>query len=272
MTKIFIAILVLFNVIFGFSQMIIDDNENVLLDWTGDNCDIEVGYQNPFIDAGNPSEGVVRYHDTGGQYANMRLDVSPNLKLYQSHSFSFKIYVPSAGITGNAPNQVSLKLQNNTLNEPWTTQTEIIKPIVLNQWQTVTFDFLNGNVLNFDGGSLAPIYRNDLNRILIQVNGENNNDQVLAYIDDFYYNGGETNHPLYNNLVWSDEFSSNGAVQSSHWFHQTQLPDGGSWFNDEIQHYTNRIDNAVVNNGVLRIIAKKEVYTIPITLLGSKRV
>jgi beta-glucanase (GH16 family) len=66
---------------------------------------------------------------------------------------------------------------------------------------------------------------------------------------------------LYNDLVWSDEFSTNGTVNSSNWFHQTQLPDGGSWFNGEVQHYTNQLTNSNVNAGFLNIVAKKEPYT-----------
>lgn len=66
---------------------------------------------------------------------------------------------------------------------------------------------------------------------------------------------------VYNNLVWSDEFETNGSVNSSKWFHQTQLPAGGSWFNGEVQHYTNQITNAFVNTGFLNIVAKKEPYT-----------
>ncbi len=62
-------------------------------------------------------------------------------------------------------------------------------------------------------------------------------------------------------LVWSDEFNGTGAINSANWFHQTQLPAGGSWFNGEVQHYTNRTDNSNVNGGFLNIIAKKEVFT-----------
>jgi beta-glucanase (GH16 family) len=66
---------------------------------------------------------------------------------------------------------------------------------------------------------------------------------------------------IYSDLVWSDEFNANGAVNSSNWFHQTQLPAGGSWFNNEVQHYTNQISNSFVDGGFLNIIAKKEPYT-----------
>ena len=66
---------------------------------------------------------------------------------------------------------------------------------------------------------------------------------------------------IYKDLVWSDEFDNNGAVNSSNWHHQTQIPGGGSWFNNEVQHYTNRLSNSFVDAGNLNIIAKKESFT-----------
>lgn len=66
---------------------------------------------------------------------------------------------------------------------------------------------------------------------------------------------------VYNDLVWSDEFNTNGAVNATNWFHQTQLPNGDSWFNGEVQHYTNVTTNSFVNTGMLNIVAKKENYT-----------
>jgi beta-glucanase (GH16 family) len=62
-------------------------------------------------------------------------------------------------------------------------------------------------------------------------------------------------------LVWSDEFNIDGAIDSSKWFHQTQLPSGGNWYNNEEQHYTDRLENSYVSNGILNIVAKKEEYT-----------
>ena len=66
---------------------------------------------------------------------------------------------------------------------------------------------------------------------------------------------------VYNDLVWSDEFETNGAINATNWFHQTQLPAGGSWFNGEVQHYTNQLSNSFVDSGILKIVAKKESYT-----------
>ena len=62
-------------------------------------------------------------------------------------------------------------------------------------------------------------------------------------------------------LIWNDEFDGSGAIDPSKWFHQTQLPNGNSWFNNELQHYTNRLENSYVSDGTLKIVAKKEAYT-----------
>lgn len=66
---------------------------------------------------------------------------------------------------------------------------------------------------------------------------------------------------VYNNLVWSDEFDGNGAINSTKWHHQIQIPAGGSWYNGEVQHYTNQLTNSSVAGGFLNIVAKKEPYT-----------
>jgi beta-glucanase (GH16 family) len=66
---------------------------------------------------------------------------------------------------------------------------------------------------------------------------------------------------VYNDLVWSDEFNTNGPVNGANWHHQTQLPEGGSWFNGEVQHYTNLPANSFVDAGLLNIVAIKENYT-----------
>lgn len=66
---------------------------------------------------------------------------------------------------------------------------------------------------------------------------------------------------VYNDLVWSDEFDYQGPVNSNKWFHQTQLPAGGSWYNNEVQHYTNRIENSFVSGTDLNILARRENFT-----------
>ena len=61
-------------------------------------------------------------------------------------------------------------------------------------------------------------------------------------------------------LIWSDEFNTDGAPDISKWSYDigNGCPDLCGWGNGEKQYYTNRTDNVKVENGVLKIIAKKE--------------
>lgn len=70
---------------------------------------------------------------------------------------------------------------------------------------------------------------------------------------------GQSNH-TFDSLVWADEFEGEGAIDSQKWFHQTQLPPGGSWWGGLIQHYTDRETNSYLKDGYLHLVAKKETF------------
>lgn len=168
-------------------QIVFDDfegNGNITT-WFGDACGMDNAYANPYVEGINTSSTVLEYNDTGGQYANVRFDLpdGENFDMQAKHTFTLKIYVPSSDITGSQPNQISLKLQDGKAGEPWAQQTEIIKTIVLDAWQELTFDFSS----DVTAGAADPLNRTDFNRVVLQVNSENNNDAVKAYIDDFNY-------------------------------------------------------------------------------------
>ena len=61
-------------------------------------------------------------------------------------------------------------------------------------------------------------------------------------------------------LVWSDEFNGkeNAPIDSTRW---TAQVGGNGWGNQELEYYTNRIDNAYQSHGSLVIKAIKEGYT-----------
>ena len=165
-----------------------DDFEgNGNIEWKGDGATIETSFANPFSNTDNDTCGVLKYVDNGGTYANTGFNVSQNFDLSEDAVFTIKVYVESSSITGTQPNQISLKLQNGDLNEFWTTQTEIIKPVVLDQWQEITFDFAKDTFVNADASSDDPVDRTDLNKVVIQMNSENNSDKVTAYLDDLVY-------------------------------------------------------------------------------------
>lgn len=126
---------------------------------------------------------------------------------------------------------------------------------------SLSFDFANAII----SGVGTPINATGTySRLVIFIDGGVNASGT--YLIDDINDGSETVDPnaldvIYTDLVWEDEFDTNGAIDANNWFHQTQLPAGGSWFNGEEQHYTNRIENSFVDNGFLNIVAIKEPFT-----------
>ena len=59
-------------------------------------------------------------------------------------------------------------------------------------------------------------------------------------------------------LIWADEFDSPGAPDPAKWGYDIGA---GGWGNAELQYYTNRLDNADVSNGTLKITAKREAFS-----------
>lgn len=56
-----------------------------------------------------------------------------------------------------------------------------------------------------------------------------------------------------------DEFNIDGAINSDIW--SAEIGNGtNGWGNNELQYYTDRLDNVFVENGNLHIVAKKEAY------------
>ncbi len=59
-------------------------------------------------------------------------------------------------------------------------------------------------------------------------------------------------------VFWADEFNIDGAPDASKWGYDLGA---GGWGNSELQYYTNRSDNVIVQGGVLKIKAIKENYS-----------
>ena len=76
--------------------------------------------------------------------------------------------------------------------------------------------------------------------------------------------GCEIKNQFDNNylLVWHDEFDYDGKLDQDKWHHQIIPPNNGSWWNNEIQDYTNNIKNSFVSDGTMKIVAIKENYTV----------
>lgn len=61
-------------------------------------------------------------------------------------------------------------------------------------------------------------------------------------------------------LTWFDEFSNTGSPDVNKWTYDIGTGIGG-WGNNELQYYTNRLENAFCENGILKIKAIKENYS-----------
>lgn len=59
-------------------------------------------------------------------------------------------------------------------------------------------------------------------------------------------------------LFWSEEFNVNGAPDPTKWGYDLGA---GGWGNNELEYYTSRPENAIVQDGVLKIKAMKENYS-----------
>ncbi|MDB4293022.1 glycoside hydrolase family 16 protein [Maribacter sp.] len=106
--------------------------------------------------------------------------------------------------------------------------------------------------------------KNGVNNYTVRVSAYSSTDDLLSVsktIQVLVAAGEVEEQTQSSGLIWSDEFDDNGPVSDQKWFSEIVPPNNGSWFNNEVQHYTNRTDNAYVSEGTLKIVAKKEGYT-----------
>ena len=66
-----------------------------------------------------------------------------------------------------------------------------------------------------------------------------------------------------NQLVWQDNFNTPGAVNPQNWSYD--IGDGSDqgipgWGNNELQYYTDRPENIIVEDGMLKITARQESF------------
>lgn len=65
--------------------------------------------------------------------------------------------------------------------------------------------------------------------------------------------------PEFTNLVWADEFNTDGEPDPAKWTYDIGTGTNG-WGNEEQQYYTKLSDNVIVNGGSLKITAIKQNY------------
>jgi Glycosyl hydrolases family 16 len=124
-----------------------------------------------------------------------------------------------------------------------------------------------GTMLNFaDGGFMGYYIGQNSYEILsitanrMVVRAVMGNNPALAWYHIFTTTPPtQTPATDYTNLVFSDEFNTDGAPDSSKWGYD--LGTGNGWGNNEAQSYTSNSGNVIVQGGNLRITAKAENVT-----------
>jgi beta-glucanase (GH16 family) len=192
------------------------------------------------------------YNDGSNANQGFYLDVSVDTDIQKKITLSFYSFDPNN-------HNILLKLEDASKTNIQVKETFAV--ISANNWQTITFDFSNAkNTANGTSATASGTY----SKIVIFI--DDNTTTTGTYLIDNISNGAEASNSndldvIYTDLVWSDDFATNGAIDGNKWFHQTKIPSGGNWYNNEEQHYTNRIENSYVENGNLHIKAIKESFT-----------
>ena len=121
---------------------------------------------------------------------------------------------------------------------------------------------VENSTLSFWSG--AQVYKIlDLTDDLLSVRGDHKpilEDIEIAYYHEFRPEDYDpTQDDDFTELVWQDEFDTDGAPDVEKWNYDIGKGSNG-WGNNESQYYTDRTDNVTVSDGTLKITAKKESY------------
>ena len=127
---------------------------------------------------------------------------------------------------------------------------------VPNQTRGTSMNFTDGGFMGYYiGQNSYEILSITANRMVVRAVMGNN--PALAWYHIFStIPPTQTPTTDYTNLVFSDEFNTDGAPDATKWVYD--LGNGGGWGNNELEYYTNSPNNVIVQGGNLKITAKKE--------------
>ena len=120
----------------------------------------------------------------------------------------------------------------------------------------------NNPLIESNSGSISYTFNDDgTNTYIVSAFAYSSTDNSISTFESVTVFVG--NEPGYQ-LVWSDEFDVAGAPNPSYWTYD--IGDGCSigicgWGNGEEQFYTDRSDNVIVEDGLLKIMSKKESFS-----------
>ncbi|MDG5491341.1 family 16 glycosylhydrolase [Psychroserpens sp. SPM9] len=140
-------------------------------------------------------------------------------------------------------------------------------------WSSVPDPNFNarGTTMNFSNDAFMGYYVSSSSYDIISVT---ENTLYVRTIDGlnpvlYWYHKFSTDNPadagsndletVFNDLVWQDEFDTDGAPNPANWTYDIGTGDNG-WGNGESQYYTDEADNIIVEDGVLKITAKAESF------------
>jgi beta-glucanase (GH16 family) len=129
---------------------------------------------------------------------------------------------------------------------------------------TVTFNFSANNAtlykVNLGNSEIIETSSNTITYTYTGAGTNTYNVLISAYNADKFITTSLTIKVKINSgLVWSDEFNYTGSPDESKWGYNIGRGDNG-WGNGESQYYTKRSNNVIVEDGVLKITARKENY------------
>jgi hypothetical protein len=117
----------------------------------------------------------------------------------------------------------------------------------------------NGFIGYYTGGShnYEIFDRSVPNELVLRTTDGNGEFDWWFIITSAEPSSGSDFQTQYNNLVWEDNFDTNGAPDAANWTYDLGTGDNG-WGNGEAQTYTNDADNVIIEDGMLKITARKE--------------
>ena len=101
--------------------------------------------------------------------------------------------------------------------------------------------------------------------VLLVVSCNKSKDSPADNNSTINYNDNSSTTPVdtyvFNNeLVWGDEFDVDGSISLDKWNTETVAPNNGSWWNGELQYYTDKENNIKIEDGLLKITAMYESF------------
>ena len=85
----------------------------------------------------------MQYLDDGTHfYSNMQIQFNSKIDMNKLNTISLRAYIDSSTLSGSQTNQLALKLQDSSENEPWTNQNVVVQEIsATDQWVDLVFTF-----------------------------------------------------------------------------------------------------------------------------------